>query len=488
MSKYTKLDTGLSLGYNAGLMIKLLRNQKHWFIGIALAVSATFIATGVIMNNDSKSPSTLASLDGQSISLSQYRASYNAISHQAMWVYGDKLPEMRKRIDFKGEAWDRLLLLHEAKKQNIKTSDQEVVEWIVKQSIFSPKGQFDKHLYKLYVSQYFGSNSREFEEEIRGLLTIQKIADSVRSKVQLSDEELKKLYDGENGERNLSYGHLPWESQAKDVKIDDKEVEQIYPIVKDKLTDPERVKLSYLFVPKEKEEELKALFSEKGNLQELSKKYNLPLKETTYFSKNEAVPDIGLSKEVLSLSFSLALHQESDWVRLDQGAYKISIADKKAEHALSLEEARDSIKRILSKQKAIQLTVEKLKEIKKKITKPEDFESVLKNEGVETKTFDKFKKGTYLPGAGPSESYESNLWSLKEGEVSDAIAVPTGAAIFKILKYAPADEKKFNEEKDKFKEKTIDEKTQVAMRSLLETSRKELKVNLETMKTIFNEE
>ena len=490
-------------------MLKFLRNkhtQKKIYIVLALLVIPSFFIFGINLSSPTrknaeipsvgsvireikiKKSHTLGAIDNKKFSIEEYLNSYKAVKNEVALMYGQKSKDLESRINYKGEAWDRILLLYHAKQKNIRAADAEVVQWITSQPAFQNHGQFDDNIYKLYVNSYLHSSARVFEEEIRDFLTIQKIVDQMRSKVVVKDDELKTLYNQQNGQRDLLYGVLPWESQKSNIKVTDDDLKSIYPLVKDKLTDPERVKISYLFVPLENKEPLKAIFDEKDmTLDALSKKYSLPVKETGFFSKNEAVPEIGLSQDVLFASFSLPLNQESDWFQLDKGSYKIKVTDKKAERPLNLEEAKEELTKVLTKEKATQNAAVKINEARKKM-QSSDLEPILKELGIEAKRAEKYKKGDYLPEMGPSENTEKVITQLKEGEVSEVFVTPNGAAILKIVKDSAIDDKKFEAEKETFKEKVLREKSSNEVRKLLDGLREKLKIDIETMKKLFASE
>ena len=204
---------------------------------------------------------------------------------------------------------------------------------------------------------------------------------------------LKKAYDRENGEKDIQYVSIPWESEKSHVTVEDAELKQIYPMVKDKLTEPEKVKLNYIFIPKDQQTAQAAALAEKdASIEELSAKYNLSEKGTGLFLKERTVPEIGLSDKITSLSFSLPQGKTSEWVSLEKGFYKIAVSDKKGERPLSLEEAKDELGKILLKQKASEAAVKKLDDLKKK-TAGQDFEKALSAENLTVQKFEKLKKG-----------------------------------------------------------------------------------------------
>ncbi len=472
-------------------MLKLLRQkgvQKNIYAVLALGIAISFIVSGVLISHDDKNTlGALAMIDKHKITTQQYLDSYRAVQRQASFMYGDKFNEIKNRINFKGEAWDRLLLLDYAQKQKIRATDAEVVEWVSSQPAFKSKDKFDQKLYELYVERGLRATPRGFEEEIRQMLTIGKIQERIKSK-PVDDNKLKELYQKEKTEKDLIYAILPWETQKDSVTVTDKDAEQLYSIVKNKLSTPERVKVSYLFIPKEKNVALKEIFEDKTQrMDPISKKYNLPLKETGYFSKNDAVPELGNSPEVLSECFKLAADEESHWIETDAGNYKMKLVDKKSEHPMSLEESREELKKIYTQQEATELAVKKLTRLKDKM-KNTDFEVVLKSEGIETTSLEKYHTGIYPAGIYPSENLEQAVSSLKEGEISDAFEIPKGAMMVKVIKINPLDEKKFNEEKETFKKERSGKQFNDDMNQLLENLRKNLSLNLERMKEIFPSE
>ena len=387
--------------YNAGLMLKFLRNrtnQKRIFILLALTIIPPFILWGVLISKDEKKlPSNLGFIDNKRVSLNEYLASYKAVQHELLLKYGERVKDVAPLINVKGEAWDRLLLLTYAKKERLKVSDSEVVNWLVSQPAFSKKGKFDPNFYKLYVTQYLRMSTRDFEEEIRQVLVIDKIRERIRSQVSLTDEELKTLYSQENSDRDLAYGIIPWEAQKGKVEISEEELTRVYELVKNQLKDPE------------------------------------------------------------------------------------------TQQILTFEEAKEQLRSLLTKQKAIELAIKKLDEIQTK-TKSASFEKILSEEGIELKTFEKFKKGTYPAGLEGVDHLETTVAALKEGEVSQGFALPNGAAIVKIVKDWPTmDEKGFQEAKESFREKIMDRKFSAQMRVFIEGLRNKLNINLETMKKLFQE-
>jgi hypothetical protein len=471
------------------IMLNILRDKhvkKNIFIFIVLALISTFVITGVQLSQDeAKSYGALAKFENRKISVQEYLDSYRAVERQAAFMYGDKLAELRDRINFRNEAWDRLLILEYAKQTNVKASDKEVVEWITKQEGFQKDGKFDDGFYRQYVTQAFRTTPRQFEEEIRQMLTIGKVQDKVQAGLGLDDEKLKTLYEEELTEKDIVYGILPKEAVENEIPVTDKDIEQLYEMTKDKLTAPEQVKLSYVFVPVEQAEASKAVFEDLRPLEEISADHKLPIKETSFFSRNDSVAELADAPDVMAFAFASEPGETSGWIDSPKGRWRVKVAEKQAERLLSLEEAKEEVKKMFRAQEAGKLAVKKLGEIRAKIADPADFEKVLKENSVETTATEKYKKGMYPAGIWPSNALQDAVVKLKENEISEAFEIPKGAMVVKVTKAHPFDAKKFEEEKEAFKTRTESEKSREELEKILAGLRDKLSMNLEVMKELF---
>ena len=150
-------------------MLKALRHkgtQKNIFIALVAALVLSFAVSMLVLSKDDKgSFSSLATLSGHKISTQNYLDSYRAVQHQIEWMYGDKLAEMKNRINVRGEAWDRLLLLDYAQKQKIRASDTDVVQWITSQEAFKHKEKFDQKYYEMYIDRGLRSTPRALDRK-----------------------------------------------------------------------------------------------------------------------------------------------------------------------------------------------------------------------------------------------------------------------------------------------------------------------------------
>lgn len=205
-------------------MLKFLRhksNQKKIYIAISIAVLPAFLIWGVMLENDeSNSDMNLGHVDSRNISVKDYLASYRAISRQLRWAYGDRASELLPLLNLKGEAWDRILLLDYARRNGIRANDQEVIDWLARQTIFVHDGKFDHALYNRYVREYLNTDSRQFEEEMRDSLTLDKIREGFKKEISLHDSEVRAAYDEANASYDLTYAVLKPDAQIQEISPD----------------------------------------------------------------------------------------------------------------------------------------------------------------------------------------------------------------------------------------------------------------------------
>jgi hypothetical protein len=143
---------------------------------------------------------------GRKVSLLEFRDALQATKNQMLIQFGDQSPEILKHINLESEAWDRLILLAEARKRKIKATDEEVTGLIQSYPFFKDrKAKFDNKIYNESLYYDFHTQARIFEEQIRQNLILAKLFDAVTEDIDLTEEELKEGYRKENERLSFYY-------------------------------------------------------------------------------------------------------------------------------------------------------------------------------------------------------------------------------------------------------------------------------------------
>ena len=134
-------------------MLRLMRDYAtSWMIKIILgAIVVVFVFWGVGSFRNRKA-NIIASVNGDAITLEEYRSSYNTLLDQMRQRFGNSLNEdLLKMLQLDQQALNQLiekrLLLQEVARLNFRVTDEEVVRSIQSIPTFQTNGVFDSRLY-----------------------------------------------------------------------------------------------------------------------------------------------------------------------------------------------------------------------------------------------------------------------------------------------------------------------------------------------------
>ncbi len=145
-------------------MLRFLRkrgNMKKIMWTLAILIIPAFVLWGSGSSIRSKGlPKYAGKIFGKKISLRQYEASLLAFRNQALLVYGEDFDKVAKFLDLDKEAWERLILLYQAKKERVKVTDEEVINFIEKLPLFQKEGRFNRERYNILLDYAFRTSPR----------------------------------------------------------------------------------------------------------------------------------------------------------------------------------------------------------------------------------------------------------------------------------------------------------------------------------------
>jgi peptidyl-prolyl cis-trans isomerase D len=213
-------------------MLKKLRSRKTakkiWIILTILIVPAFVLwGSGSIIRNKQES-GVVGRIFGRKISSSEYKDSLLAVRNQAIIQFGDKLSEVQKYLNLDAQAWERLILLAEAKRRKIKVNDKEVIDLIEKYPFFQRKGLFDQKTYASTLEYVLRTSPRIFEEQTRENLEISQLYNEVTKGVTAGDDEVKREYLRSNQPLSIYYITSLIDDFAKGITISDQEIKDYF--------------------------------------------------------------------------------------------------------------------------------------------------------------------------------------------------------------------------------------------------------------------
>ncbi len=415
------------------------------------------------MVRDKSQPSYAGKIFGRTISYIEYKDALEATKNQAILQYGDKFVDMQKYLNLEAQAWERLILLSEAKKRKIRISDKEVVDLIENYPFFQTNGKFNPQVYEQMLKYAFNTPARTFEEQTRENLMLLKIYDSVTKDIKLTDKEIEEEYAKENDPLSINYIAALATDFSKGIAPSEQEVKSYFNHNSLEFKQPLSFNVEYITT--DSEDTLKTVVShlnKKEDFLKVAKDANLIAKETGQFTQTDPIPGIGWSPQILSLLPKLKPGQLLPAIHMDKNYYILRLKDKKEPHIPEFESIKEKAKEIFIKDGAREIAKSKIEDCLKKLnedykTNPNaaDFPKYAKEFGLKASSTEMFKYSSYIEGIGASDKLWMAAYDLKESSFSGVIAMEGGFYIIKIKSRAPVDKSKFEAEREDFAQRLL---------------------------------
>ncbi len=449
-------------------MLKQLRHKKtakKIWITLAILILPAFILWGSGSLISNKEADTFAGqIFGRRIPFSEYKDALDAARNQAVIQFGEEFSE--KDLNLKSLAWERLLLLYEAKKRKLSANDKEVIAAIESYPFFQRKGQFDNGIYSQMLQYVFHTQPRVFEEQARQNLIIGKLYTQATRSVKLADEETKEAYRKLYEQISLYYISGQYPDFIKDLNPSDEEVKEYFRKNSLRFKQPLSFNLEYISIEtdgkdvKSAQENVKKIarqVNKKTDFAKIAKAYNYSLKETGFFGLDDPIPGIGWSPEILGSISKARAGELLPLTYMDKNYYILRLKERKDSYIPDFAAIKDTAKAEFIKDKAEGIAEDKIEKCFNKLKedyqiKPGslDFETIARQFGLKSGSTGLFRFGSYIEGIGASDAFWAGAQKLKEGEFSQALYTPSGVYIIKLKSRVPVDEKKFSQEKEEF--------------------------------------
>lgn len=456
-------------------MLKKLRHKKTakkvWIV-LAILIVPAFVLWGagsfMRSNKEDDRYGYVGKVFGKKISSLEYSDAMDAVRNQAFIQFGDNLAEVQKYLNLESQAWERIMLLAEAKRRRIKTKDKEIIETIESYPFFQRNDRFNERIYQDMLKYAFRAQARVFEEQVRQNLVISKLFGQVTDAVKIDNNEIRMEYEKANEQVSVYYIAALAADFAKALAPTDNEISAYF--ANNKLEFKEPLSFNLEYIASESEDKIKSLFpyvKKKEYFNKLLKDTKLEIKETGLFAETSPIPGIGWLPQVTELLFKVKIGQFLPALKMDKTYYLIRLKERKEPYIPEFDKIKDKVKEALIKERSTDIAKKKIEECYTKLkqdytTNPGtvDFERTAATFGLKSNSTIMFKYGSYIEGIGASDAFWVYTKNLKENEPSKVISLPSGFYIIKIKSRLPVDENKFKEEAGEFGKKLLLQKKQ----------------------------
>lgn len=183
-------------------MLKIVRElavENPWVLKIIMGVIAlTFVITMGWWGIKAPQENVVVTVNGQYIMVQDYRRAYDRAVEYYRDLYKDKfnaemLEEMKVRDKVLEDLVVRELWLEKARELELRISNEELRDSIMKINIFHKDGRFDRNLYERILAAN-RMKVNDFEKAQRQELLIDKAKRIIKDSVSVTDEEVNETF------------------------------------------------------------------------------------------------------------------------------------------------------------------------------------------------------------------------------------------------------------------------------------------------------
>ena len=502
-------------------MLDRMRRHRNWLKwSLALVVLAfilLYIPQFLPSTTSAGLAGSVASVDGNDITVDEFRRAYQRQMQQYRQAYGANMDErLLKQLGIDQRIVQQLIeeeaSLAEAKRLGLGASDAEVRERLLAIPAFQENGQFigfDRYR-QMLAMQEPPVREKDFEESVRRSITLEKLQavvtnwitvsdaeaeaefrkrnekgkfsvvsfplDKFRETVQATDEEVSRWFEEKKDsykipeKRKVRYALVDVQALRERVQVTPQDIQRYYEDNEQQYKQPEQVRASHILLKtegkddaavKKQAEDLAKKAKAGADFAELAKKFseddsnNSKGGDLDFFGKGAMVPEFD------AVVFAMQPGQVSDAVKTQFGYHVIKLTEKRAASQRPLAEVQPQIEDQIKWQRAQEQAQRTADDVAKQMKKPSDFDTVAKPRGLTVGESSLFSREEPIAGLGMSPAVSEQAFALKEGEVSDAIRTPQGFAFITVTgrqdSYTPKiDEVKQRVRDDVLKKKALD--------------------------------
>lgn len=474
-------------------MLRLMRDHAtSWLIKIILgAIVVVFVFWGVGSFRNRKS-NVIASVNGEAVSLEEYRSTYNNLLEQMRQRFGNNLnEEVLKMLQLDQQALDQLieqrLLMQEVARLNFRVTDEEVIRAIQNISSFQTNGVFDRRLYTT-VLNYNQLTAEGFEAAQKQRMLIEKLRTYLFSNFQVSENEVREYYNWKNVTVSIDYvlfdpetyqeieltdealdtyfnehketyktdpmlkvNYLRFDPQVytAEVQLSAEDIETYYFDNKEKYATPKTVSARHILfkvdtgateeeadAAKAKAEDVLDMVRKGEDFAAMAKQYSEgPSKENGgqlgAFKKEDMVAPFS------EKAFSMKQGEVSEPVRTQFGWHLIKVEKINEASVQSLEEATKTIQKTLTDDQAKSLAYDKADAFYEATLEGDLIAEVGKEMGLEVKTTGLFSKAGPEKEVNNPKAFADAAFALSVNQISEIQDFDDGFYILQIIESIP---------------------------------------------------
>jgi peptidyl-prolyl cis-trans isomerase D len=512
-------------------MLKTMRKNVKSLKPILWIIVATFIISiwaiwgGAGRLGEANRTGALATVGKEAISSDEYFQALRQRLESMKKQFSGLNQNLIQQLNIPQQTLEQLvqqrLLLQIARDKGLKATDAEVRARIMSYPVFQRDGKFVGFEDYKRVLDYNHIPLKDFETGLMQDVLINKVVRTLTAGIIVTDDEAWESYRKQNDsakieylvsetskveakekpseaeiqarfakdpsaykvpeKRVADYVFLKTDDAKKDIRVETSEVEKYYKDNISQFSEPEKLRLSRIWLPFTDKDKPAVLAQARDLLNKAQAGADFAELARTY-SKDDRAKTGGdwgisdwrsLSAKETEAAGKLNQGQISDVVETDTGAALLKATEKTPAATKPLADVSAAIKGILEDQKARALAAARIQKIEKSARKEKNLDFAVQKEGLKIATTGPLKKGDPLGDFDSAGAVSETLFSLREKEISSPIYTYTGVGLAQLQKVEPERPAKLEEVRDQVEKDILDSlKKDMALAKLREITSK----------------
>jgi peptidyl-prolyl cis-trans isomerase D len=470
-------------------MLDSMRRHRGWLKWSLALVVLTFMLFFIPTDLLQPTPvggaapgEVIADVDGHELKAGEYQTRYLTQVQQYRQQFGGTINDsLLRQLGVEQQVLasmiDEQVALIEAERHGIRVSDEELAQQIFAIPALQENGRFigEPRYTQVLQAQLPPLTKTQFEENLRRSLVIDKLraavtdwmavsdvelereftqrnekvklqmvaltADAFRDKVTVTDADVAAYFESHKAEfrvgeqRTIKYLLLDRDVQRQKVVVPPTDIQRNYNENIAQYQTPEQIRASHILLNtagkdeaavRKQAEEILAKVKAGGDFAALAKQYSEDTGskvnggDLDFFGRGRMVP------EFEEAAFAMQPGQVSDLVKSQFGFHIIKLVDKRAGTTRTLDQVRPQIQEQLALQLSDQQIIDQATTLEDRIKQVSDLDAAAGELGLSVQESGAFGRADPIPGLGAAPQVAATAFSLKDNEVSQAIASPRG--------------------------------------------------------------
>jgi peptidyl-prolyl cis-trans isomerase D len=192
-----------------------------------------------------------------------------------------------------------------------------------------------------------------------------------------------------------------------------------------------------------------------GDLDTVARESGVTVTESDFFSREDAIPGLGVAPQVAAVAFELKDGQVSAAIESPRGPVFITLAGRRDPHVPTLDQVRDRVRDDVIRERATELSRQRAGQIAAALRGAADFAAAAKAQGFPAKDTQLIPRGSPLPDVGVNADVDKAAFSLPAGGVSEPITTADATVIVRVVERDDVTPQELVQGKEPFREQLL---------------------------------